>query len=187
MLEQMIRNWWVLALRGVVAILFGVIAFSQPGITLTALVWTWGAYALVDGVCALVSAVRAATSYQRWGMLLLEGVAGIAAGIVAFGWTGITALTLLYLIAAWAIVTGIFEIAAAIRLREMIEGEWLLGLAGVLSILLGVLIVARPGAGLLASVWIIGSYALIFGIVMLVLAFRLRALSGAGSPRRTAM
>jgi len=177
MLEQLTRHWWVLALRGVAAILFALIAFAWPGITLTALVWLWGAYAFVDGVFAVVAAVRAAEQHQRWGMLLLEGISGIAAGIVAFAWTGITALVLVYLIAAWAIVTGIFEIAAAIRLREMIEGEWLLGLSGVLSVLLGVLIIARPGAGLLAWVWVIGAYALLFGIVLLALAFRLRALS----------
>src|SRR5947209_8836366 len=176
MLEQLTRHWWVLALRGVVAILFALIAFSRPGITLVALVWLWGAYAFVDGVFAVIAAVRAAeqstrfAGTRRWGMLLLEGISGIAAGIIAFAWAGITALVLVYLIAAWAIVTGIFEIAAAVRLRQMIEGEWLLGLSGVLSVLLGVLIMARPGLGLLAWVWVIGAYALLFGIVLLALA-----------------
>jgi uncharacterized membrane protein HdeD (DUF308 family) len=175
MLEQLTRHWWVLALRGVVAILFALIAFSRPGITLVALVWLWGAYAFVDGVFGVIAAVRSAEQHQRWGMLLLEGISGIAAGIIAFAWTGITALVLVYLIAGWAIVTGIFEIAAAIPLRQMIEGEWLLGLSGVLSVLLGVLIMARPGAGLLVWVWMIGAYALLFGIVLLALAFRFRA------------
>jgi uncharacterized membrane protein HdeD (DUF308 family) len=175
MLEQLTRHWWVLALRGVVAILFALIAFSRPGITLIALVWLWGAYAFIDGVFAAVAAVRAAEHNQRWGMLLLEGICGIAAGIIAFAWTGMTALVLVYLIAAWAIVTGVLEIAAAVRLRQMIEGEWLLGLSGVLSVLLGILIMARPGIGLLAWVWMIGAYALLFGIVLLALAFRLRA------------
>jgi uncharacterized membrane protein HdeD (DUF308 family) len=186
MLDQLARHWWVLALRGVVAILFAVIAFARPGITLVALVWVWGAYAFVDGVFALIAAVRAAEHHQRWGMLALEGISGIAAGIIAFVWTGITALALVYLIAAWAIVTGIFEIAAAVRLRQMIEGEWLLGLSGVLSILLGVLFAARPDAAAVAWVWVIGVYALLFGILLLALAFRLRVLSAGASTRRAA-
>jgi uncharacterized membrane protein HdeD (DUF308 family) len=186
MLDQLVRHWWVLALRGILAILFAVIAFSRPGITVIALVWLWGAYAFVDGVFALIAAVRSAEQHQRWAMLLLEGISGIAAGIIAFAWTGITALVLVYLIAAWAIVTGIFEIAAAVRLRQMIEGEWLLGLSGVLSVLVGLLIAARPGAGLLAWVWIVGAYALLFGIVLLALAFRLRALGQRAAPRRAA-
>jgi uncharacterized membrane protein HdeD (DUF308 family) len=186
MLDQLTRNWWALALRGVVAILFALIAFSRPGVTLVALVWVWGAYAFLDGVFALIAAVRAAEAHQRWGMLLLEGISGIAAGIIAFVWTGITALVLVYLIAAWAIVTGIFEIAAAVRLRQMIEGEWLLGLSGVLSILLGLLFAARPAAGAVAWVWLIGAYALIFGILLLALSFRLRALGERGASRRAA-
>jgi uncharacterized membrane protein HdeD (DUF308 family) len=186
MLEQLTRHWWALALRGVLAILFALIAFSRPGVTLVALVWVWGTYAFLDGVFALVAAIRAAESHQRWGMLLLEGISGIAAGIVAFAWTGLTALVLVYLIAAWAIVTGIFEIAAAVRLRQMIEGEWLLGLSGALSILLGLLFVARPAAAAVAWVWLIGVYALLFGILLLALAFRLRALGERTIPRQPA-
>jgi len=186
MLDQLVRHWWVLALRGVVAILFAVIAFSWPGITLVALVWLWGTYAFLDGVFALTASVRAAESHQRWGMLLLEGLTGIAAGIIAFVWTGMTALVLVYLIAAWAIVTGVLEIAAAVRLRQLIEGEWLLGLAGILSILVGLIIAARPGVGLLVWVWTVGIYALLVGILMLALAFRLRALGAGASTRRAA-
>ena len=186
MLGQLTRHWWVLALRGLVAILFAVIAFGWPGITLMALVWLWGAYAIVDGVFAIVASVRAAERHQRWGMLLLAGICGIAAGFIAYLWTGITALVLVYLIAAWAIVTGIFKIAAAVRLRQMIEGEWLMGLSGVLSLLLGLSIIAWPGAGLLAWVWIVGAYALLFGIVMLALAFRLRSLGQETTSRRAA-
>jgi uncharacterized membrane protein HdeD (DUF308 family) len=185
MLEQLTRHWWVLALRGVLAILFAVIAFSWPGITLLSLVWIWGAYAFVEGVFTLVAAARAAEQSQRWGMLLLEGLCGIAAGIIAFAWPGITALVFVYLLAAWAIVTGILEIVAAVRLRKMIQGEWLLGLGGVLSVLLGLFIMARPGAGLVAWVWVIGIYALLFGIVQIALALRLRTLGQGAVPHPT--
>src|SRR5579862_245829 len=102
MLEQLSRHWWLIALRGIAAILFGVIAFSQPAITLVALVWLWGAYAIADGVCSLFASVRAAEHGRRWGALLLSGICGVAAGLIAFAWTGITALALLYLVAAWA-------------------------------------------------------------------------------------
>jgi uncharacterized membrane protein HdeD (DUF308 family) len=186
MLEQLTRHWWVLALRGVVAILFAAIAFSQPSITLTALIYVWGAYAIVDGVLALVAAVRAGEQQRPWGMLLLEGICGIAAGILAFVWTGITALALIYVIAAWAIVTGFFEIAAAVNLRQIIEGEWLLGLSGVLSVFLGVVLIARPNAGMVAWVWMLGFYALLYGIVMLTLAFKMRALGQSITSRRAA-
>jgi uncharacterized membrane protein HdeD (DUF308 family) len=186
MLEQVIRHWWVLALRGVLAIVFAAIAFSQPGITLHALVWVWGAYAIVDGVLSLVLSGRAAEDRQPWGMLLLGGIAGIAAGIIAFVWPGITALALIYLIAGWAIVTGLLEIAAAIALAPILEGEWLLGLSGVLSVLLGALIMARPGAGLIAWVWMIGVYALLYGVFMLALGFRVRALGQPSAASRPA-
>jgi uncharacterized membrane protein HdeD (DUF308 family) len=186
MLEQLTRHWWLIALRGVVAILFGIIAISQPAITLVALVWLWGAYAFVDGVFTLFAAVRAGEEGRSWGMLLLEGICGIAAGIVAFAWTGITAVALLYVMAAWAIVTGIFEIAAAVGLRKVIEGEWLLGLSGVLSIVLGVMLIANPGAGLVATVWMIGAYAVLFGITMLALAFRVKSLGQPSAPHAAA-
>lgn len=185
MLEQLARYWWIIALRGVMAILFGIIAISQPTITLVALVWLWGAYALVDGVFTIFASVRAAGQGRRWGMLLLEGICGIAAGIIAFAWTGVTALALLYLIAAWAIVTGIFEIAAAIGLRKIIEGEWLLGLSGVLSIVLGVLLIANLAAGLVATVSMVGAYAILFGITMLALALRVKSLDQPSVPHAT--
>jgi uncharacterized membrane protein HdeD (DUF308 family) len=185
MLEHLARNWWTLALRGVLAIVFAVLAFAWPGITLVALVWLWGAYAFVDGIFTVLAAIRSAERERPWGMLLLVGLAGIAAGVIAFVWTGITALAMAYLIAAWAIVSGVLTVIAAVRLRQEIEGEWLLGLSGVLSVILGLLVAAFPGAGLLASVWIIGAYALLYGAVMLVLAFRLRGL-GQGEARRRA-
>ena len=176
MLTVLARNWWALALRGLLAVLFGVAAFVWPGITLGALVVLFGAYALVDGVFAIVAAIRAAGREMRWWPLVVEGLVGIGVGVLTFAWPGITALALLYLIAGWAIITGIFEIAAAVRLREVIEGEWLLGLGGVASVLFGVAIALFPGAGALALVWMIGAFAVFFGIVLIGLGLRLRGL-----------
>jgi uncharacterized membrane protein HdeD (DUF308 family) len=175
------RNWWALALRGLAAILFGILAFAWPGITLFVLIIFFGAYMLVDGIFAIVAAVRAAGEGARWWMLVLEGILGVVVGLVAFFWPGLTALALLYLIAAWAIVTGVMEIAAAIRLRREMLGEWALVLGGALSVLFGVLLVVIPArAGLLSLTWLIGAYAVVFGVLQVVLAFRVRnAPSGA--------
>jgi uncharacterized membrane protein HdeD (DUF308 family) len=169
------RSWSALAVRGVLAIIFGFLVFTWPGITLGVLVLFFGANALIDGVIALVAAFRGSASGGRWWGMLLQGILGIATGIITFLWPGLTALVLLYLIAAWAIVIGVFEIIAAIRLREEIRGEWLLGLRGVLAIVFGVILFANPGAGALALVWLIGSFAVAFGVLELILAFRLRA------------
>jgi uncharacterized membrane protein HdeD (DUF308 family) len=180
-LPLLARNWWALALRGLAAILFGILAFAWPGITLFVLVIFFGAYMLVDGIFAIVAAVRAAGEQARWWLLLLEGILGVVAGLVAFFWPGLTALALLYLIAAWAIVTGIIEIVEAIRLRQEIVGEWALILGGALSVLFGVLLVVIPArAGLLSLTWLIGAYAVAFGVLLVILAFRVRnALSSA--------
>ena len=169
------RNWWALVLRGLFAVLFGITAFAWPGITLGALVLLYGAYSLVDGVFAVAAALVGRPRGMPWWALLLEGLAGIAVGIMTFAWPGITALVLLYLIAAWAIVTGVFEIVAAIRLRKEIRGEWMLALSGVLSVLFGIALVVNPGAGALAVVWLIGAYAITFGILLITLGFRLRS------------
>jgi uncharacterized membrane protein HdeD (DUF308 family) len=168
-------RWWAVALRGVAAILFGVITFVDPGVSLLALVILFGSWAIVDGSFNIASALRGRRDEKPWGALLLEGVAGIAAGVLAIMWPGITALVLLWLIATWAIVTGVAEIVAAIRLRKSVRGEWLLALAGVLSIAFGVLLFLRPGAGALAITLWIGAYAIVFGALMLALSFRLRA------------
>jgi uncharacterized membrane protein HdeD (DUF308 family) len=168
-------SWWALLLRGIAAIAFGILAFVWPQITLTALVFLWGAYALVDGIFAIAAGVKTYGENKRWWVLLLEGILSAAAGVFAFVIPGITALILLILIASWAIVTGAFEIAAAIQLRKEIKGEWLLALAGVASILFGALLLFNPGAGALAVVWLIGSYAIVFGALMIALALRLHS------------
>jgi len=178
MIGVLARNWWALALRGFLALLFGFLAFAWPGLTLAALVILFGAYVLVDGIFALVAAVRAAEAHERWWMFVLEGIAGVAAGLITFMWPGITGLVLLFLIAWWAIITGVFEIGAAIRLRREMAGEWALGLGGLASVIFGLLLLFRPGAGALAVIWLIGLYAVVFGVLLLMLAFRLRAHPG---------
>lgn len=179
------KNWWSLVLRGIVAVLLGIATFVWPGITLTALVFLFAGYALVDGALSLAGALRAAEARDRWGALLIEGLAGIFAAFVTVLWPVITALALVYIIAAWAIVTGVSEIAAAVRLRHYIHGEWLLALAGVASIVFGVLVAAMPLAGALVIALWVGAYMLVFGIVLIALGFRLRSWSHgahAGSP-----
>lgn len=179
-------SWWALVLRGIAAILFGVLAFVWPAITLTALVFLWGAYALVDGAFAIAAGIKIHGENKRWWVLLLEGILSVAAGVLAFAIPGITALVLLILIAAWAIVTGVFEIAAAIQLRKYITGEWMLVLAGIASVLFGALLFLNPTAGALAVVWLIGAYAIVFGVLLVALGIRLHSMiktSGRMSPR----
>ena len=148
MLHSLAKNWWALALRGLVAVLFGLLTFLLPGITLATLVLLFGAYALVDGIFNVIAFFKVAS--HQWA-LLIEGVIGIIAGVLTFAWPAITAFVLLYLIAFWAIFTGIFEIIAAIRLRKAISNQWLLLLMGVLSLLFGLLILYAPGTGALAG------------------------------------
>jgi uncharacterized membrane protein HdeD (DUF308 family) len=169
------RNWWSLIIRGIAAILLGVVTFAWPGITLAALVLLYGAYALVDGVMAIIGAVRAVQSHERWGALLIEGIAGIVAAAITVAWPGITALALVFVIAAWAIVTGVFELVAAVRLRKYVTGEWLLALGGIASIAFGVLIIIAPLAGALVIALWVGAYTLVFGVLMIALGFRLRS------------
>jgi len=171
MLQILAANWWALALRGLAGVLFGLLTFFVPGITLVTLILLFGAYAVIDGVFNVFAFLRVPS--HHWA-LLIEGVIGIVAGVLTFAWPAITALVLLYVIASWAIFTGLFEIIAGVRLRKVIANEWLLLLMGVLSFLFGVLILLAPGAGALAIVLWIGAYALVFGILLLTLAFRLR-------------
>jgi uncharacterized membrane protein HdeD (DUF308 family) len=175
--DSLSQNWWAVVLRGLAGMAFGLVTFFAPGISLAALVLVFGAYAFADGVLAIISAIRRdRATGERWWLLLLEGIAGIGAGVVTLFWPGITALVLLYVIAAWALVTGALEIFAAIKLRKAISGEWLLILSGILSIALGVLLVLFPGPGALALVIWIGAYAFVFGALLLALGLRLRAL-----------
>jgi uncharacterized membrane protein HdeD (DUF308 family) len=169
MIRTLAQHWWVLLLRGLLAIVFGLLTFSNPGITIAVLVLFWGAYALVDGIFEVIAGFRA-----KWGSLILLGVLGIAAGIVTFLWPGITAIVLLYIIAFWAIVAGVMQIAAAIRLRREVEGEWLWILSGICTVILGGLLIARPGAGAVSLVWLIASFAIAWGVLLVILAFRLK-------------
>jgi uncharacterized membrane protein HdeD (DUF308 family) len=172
MLHSLASSWWALALRGLGAIVFGLLTFVVPGISLMTLVLLFGIYALVDGAFNLIGFFR--TPSHHW-PLLLEGLVGIFAGVLTLAWPSITALVLLYLIAFWAIFTGVFETIAGIRLRSVINNEWRLILMGVLSLLFGALILFAPGVGALAIVLWIGAYALVFGIFLLGFSFRLRS------------
>lgn len=177
MLELLSRYWWALVVRGVAAILFGILAFVWPGVTIEILILFFGAYMLVDGVFALIAAIGGRAT-RHWGLLLLEGILGIAIGIITFVAPGITAVALLLYIAAWALVTGVIEIVAAIRLRREIEGELWLGLAGLLSIGFGILLLVFPLAGAVGIVWVLACYAIAFGAVLVLLGFRVRGMRG---------
>jgi uncharacterized membrane protein HdeD (DUF308 family) len=167
------ERWWALALRGLAGIVLGIAAFAWPGITLVILVILFGAYLLVDGIFAVVGGALS----RSW-LLALDGVLGLIAGVIALVWPGITAVALLFLVAAWALLTGIAELVAAIRLRNMIRNEWLLIITGVVSIVFAILLVINPTAGLLTLVYLFGAYAIVFGVVSLALAVRLRSHRG---------
>jgi uncharacterized membrane protein HdeD (DUF308 family) len=172
--DLLAKNWWALVLRGVAGIVFGILAFVMPVVTLAALLLLFGAYALVDGIFNIVAAATGGRGARPWWALLLAGLAGIGAGLVTFVMPGLTALALAYLIGIWAIVTGVLEIVAAVRLRKEIRNEWLLGLSGALAVAFGALLLFAPGAGALAMVLWIGAYALVYGALLVFLGFRLR-------------
>ncbi|SHG14695.1 HdeD family acid-resistance protein [Streptoalloteichus hindustanus] len=179
--ELMLRRWWMPAARGVAAILFGLVTLVWPAVTLLALVLLWGVFALVDGVMALSVAFSGATARtaptgDRWTWGLL-GLLGVLAGVVALLWPGITAIALALVIAVWAVVVGVLQIVAAVRLRRVIRNEWLLGIAGALTALLGVLLFVRPGTGALALVTVIAVFAILWGVVLVLLGLRLRRLT----------
>lgn len=174
LLHTLGRAWWLVLLRGVAAILFGILALAWPGVTLVSLVLLWGAWALIDGVTALVAGWNAKDGGKPMWQIVLVGVAGIAAGVLTFVMPAVTAIALLVMIAVWAIVSGVFQIVAAIRLRKEIANEWMLILSGALSVVFGGLMIMSPGAGALAVLWLIGSFAIAFGVLLVILAFRLR-------------
>ena len=176
MVHALAKNWWMLLLRGVAAIIFGVLTFAWPGITLLTLIMFYGAFALIDGVLAIVAAITGGAPAPRW-WLAIVGLLGIATGLVVFMMPGLTALVLLYFIAGWAIATGVFQIIGAIRLRKEIDDEWYLILGGLISVLFGIGVMMAPGAGALALLWVIGIYAVVIGVIMVGLAFRLKKLA----------
>jgi uncharacterized membrane protein HdeD (DUF308 family) len=182
MVAGLARHWWALAIRGVIAILIGLVAFIMPGVAVAALVMLFGVFMFLDGVFAVVAGVQARHTVPHWWALLVEGIAGIIAGLIVWLLPGLAALVLIYFIAAWALITGIMEIVAAIRLREQIQGEWRLALSGALSVILAILLAVSPGGGILALAWLLGAYAILFGVVLLALAFHLKGFAGRHAP-----
>ncbi len=180
LLRSLGNNWWLMLLRGLCAVIFGILAFAWPNITLFVLVILFGVYVLVDGLLTLVSVIRGRpskkTSAPLW-WLLIAGVAGIVAGLLTFAYPQVTELVLVFFIGAWALVCGVFEIIGAIKLRREINHEWLLIIAGLLSVLFGVVILLYPGAGALALLWLIGGYAILLGLLMIWLSLRLRTMA----------
>jgi uncharacterized membrane protein HdeD (DUF308 family) len=185
MADILTRNWWLVALRGALAIVFGIAAFVWPGPTLAALVILFGAYAFVDGIFAIATGISggALSSGSRWS-LVLGGIAGVIVGLVTFFYPNITAVVLLYFIGAWAIITGILQVVAAIELRQVINDEWLLIFSGILSVIFGVLVFVYPGASALSILWLIAIYAVVLGIALVALGFRMKSLGTtlAGGP-----
>ncbi|HET7584531.1 MAG TPA: DUF308 domain-containing protein [Gemmatimonadaceae bacterium] len=181
--DTLSRNWWAVLLRGVAGVLFGIATLLAPGISLAALVLLYGAYAFVDGVFSIASAILRHGAIDRWWLLLLRGLVGVVAGVVTVLWPGLTALALLYLIAIWALITGGLELGAAVRLRKVISNEWLLALSSLAAIALGVLLLLFPGVGALAVVLWIGAYALVTGALLIALGIRLHALRSHHHPR----
>lgn len=180
------RKWWVLLLNGLCAILFGVMAFVWPQVTLMALVFLFGVYCLLDGITALSASMSRKDEGRPWGRMLTMGIISIAAGVVTFVWPGMTAIMLLVIIAVWAIIHGVTEIIAAIELRRVIHNEWLLALAGVVSVLFGIVMIARPGVGALSLIWVIGTFAIVHGLLLVAFAFKLRGLAHTTPPAMVA-
>lgn len=168
------ENWWAIAIRGLLGICFGMIALFLPGVTMLSLVLVFSAYALIDGIFAIIAAVRAAREHERWGLLVLEGIVNIVTAGIAFFWPGITVVAFVLLLAAWAILSGGLMLTSAFRLN-IDHGRWWLALGGIVSIVYGALLIVAPLVGALVLTWWLGAYALIFGATLVVLAFRLRA------------
>ncbi len=173
MSARLAQNWWAIALRGVCAILFGLIALFMPGVTILALVLLFAAYMLLDGILAIVAAIRAARRHDRWGWLILEGVVDLIAGGIAVVWPLITVIAFVYLLGVWAIISGALLFIAGFRLN-LEHGRWLMKLGGIISVIWGILLMLWPLVGALVVTWWMAGYALFFGVALLVLAFRLR-------------
>jgi uncharacterized membrane protein HdeD (DUF308 family) len=176
-LPALAHHWWVFLLRGVVGVAFGLVAFFYPVATLYTFIVFYAVFSIVDGVFAFVSAVRGKENMgPRWWLALI-GILGVVAGLAAYLWPGFTAIALLTLIGIWALVNGVVEIVGAIRLRAEIDNEWLLLIHGILSVLFGLIVLARPSGGALALIWFIAAFALVSGSVLIVLSFRLKGLA----------
>jgi len=176
MFTQILSKWWLVALRGLFAVILGILALIWPKPTMLVLILLFGSYMLVDGIFTVFTGIASRGSFKRWWAVLLEGVTGILIGLLTFIWPNTTALVLLYFVAAWAIITGIFEIVAAIEFRSAIDGDWAMIFGGILSILFGVLLFAHPGAGAVSLLWLFAIYAIVSGILLMILALRLRQL-----------
>ena len=171
--------WWVLLIRGIAAILFGIVALAWPGLTAYTLLLTFGIFAVVDGIFAIITGFRRKAGDDQWWSWLVEGILSLIIGLMALFWTETTALALVIWIAAWAMVAGVMRIIAAIRLRHEIEGEWALGLSGLLMLLWGLAFAVVPAAGILSLTWLFGLFALLTGVVMIILAFRVKGYKAA--------
>ena len=172
------RSWWLLLLRGVAAVAFGVLTFVWPQISLLTLIMVYGIYSLADGILALIAAIRGGGVVPRW-WLALGGVVSILTAVLVFAWPGLTALVLVYLIGFWSILRGVLEIIGAIRLRNEIANEWTLGVAGALSVIFGLILVIMPGAGAIGLLWLIATWAVLFGLLLIWVAFKVRKLAKA--------
>ncbi len=182
MLRGLTRKWWMLLLNGLCAIVFGLIAFARPGLTLLSLAIIFGIYCLADGITMIMTSFSRGHDGKSWGHLLFLGIISLGAGIAALFWPAMTALGLLLIIALWAIFRGVSEILAAIELRKVIDNEWLLILGGIVSVLFGIIMIARPGVGALSLIWIISAFAIAHGILLVALAFKLHKLGRIGHP-----
>ncbi|MEV0595101.1 HdeD family acid-resistance protein [Nonomuraea cavernae] len=174
-MEQIARTWWLVLIRGIAAIIFGILALVWPGLTVLVLVIFFGAYAIVNGLFLLFAGSEPDAGSRAW--LIISGILGIVAGVVALVWPGITSLALLYLVAIWAILAGVAEIVAGVRLRETTVNEWILIVGGVLLVIFGLVLLIWPGAGLLTLVWLVGLFAILYGIAVMALAFRIKKIA----------
>jgi uncharacterized membrane protein HdeD (DUF308 family) len=180
---DLFRNWWVLLIRGILAVTFGILALSRPAVTLAAIVMLLGAYYLVDGIFSIITSLTAPRGYRGWVSMLISGIAGVVIGLITFFMPRVTAVVLLYFVIAWLMVTGVMQIIAGIRLRKKLHGEFFLIAGGILSVLFGFYLLVNPGVGALAVMWLIGVYAITFGVIMIVAALRLRSWRGAKDER----